>query len=308
MATPRSLLRPVEDRRFLGIGLLIIAVGLFACLDTTAKYLVVNGMHPFQVAFVRHLVTLVIMLGAFAPAHGGALFASNNLKLEIARGLIMAVGTLLNFAALMFLPLTVMASILFTMPLIVTGLSVPLLGEKVGWRRWVAIVIGFVGVLIVIRPGGASFHPAVFFAIAAALLFAVLNILNRKLAGVDSVPTQQIYAALISVACLAPGAAWQWSMPTGGAVWLLLILVGVIGTVGHFIATVAHRYAGASTLAPFFYPHIIFASILSWLVFDQTPDIYMIVGAIIVVGAGLYVWQRERSKVDAAAASVPPVS
>lgn len=294
MASPQTLVPPIEDRRLLGIGLLLAGVGLFSCLDATAKYLVLAGYPPFQVAFVRHLVTLVIVLGVFVPREGRALFVTKNIKLEIARGLCMGLGTTLNFASLQYLSLSVTGSILFSMPLIVTALSVVFLGEKVGWRRWVAVFVGFVGVLIVVRPGGATFHPAVFLSLTTAVIFSVFNILNRKLAGVDSVHSQQFFAALICVTCLAPGAVTQWVWPqTMSSVWLF-VAMGCFGTLGHFLATAAHRYAPASTLAPFFYPQLIFFSGMSWLIFDQPPDIYVVVGALVVVGAGLYIWMRER--------------
>lgn len=296
MTSPSSLPRPIEDRRFFGISLFLVGVALFACLDASAKYLVVAGIPAFQVAFVRHLVTLILVVGLFAPRYGRALFRSNNLKLELVRGLCVAVGTVLHFASLKYLPLTVSGSILFTMPLIVTALSVPLLGERVGWRRWIAILVGFTGVLIVIRPGGMSFHPAVFLTMTTAVLFSIFNILNRKLAGVDSVHTLQFYASLVCVICLAPGAATQWVWPDNNAIWLVFGVMGLFGTVGHFLATAAHRFAGASTLAPYMYPQIIFMALLSWLLFNQPPDIYMVAGALVVIGAGLYIWTRERGK------------
>lgn len=306
MASTHSHFSPMEDRRLLGIGLIMIGVSLFACVDAMVKYLVIGGFSPFQVAFLRHFVTLIIVVAVFTPRSGTALFRSNNLKLQIVRGLCMAVGSLMYFASLYYLSLATSASIFFSMPLVTAALSVPLLGERVGWRRWLAIGIGFIGVLIIIRPGGDTFHPAVFLAFGGAMSFAVFNILNRKLVGIDSVQSLQFFSALVSVVCLAPGAVILWVWPQDPFFWVLLVLLGSLGTLGHFLASHAHRYAEASTLAPFFYPQIIFATILSWLVFNQPPDIYMALGALVVVGAGLYVWMRERELHKEIVRAVPP--
>jgi drug/metabolite transporter (DMT)-like permease len=196
--------------------------------------------------------------------------------------------------ALKFLPLTVSGSIFFTQPLILCALSIPLLGEQVGWRRWVAIVIGFVGVLVIVRPGTAAFHPAIILSLLAATFGALYMLLTRKLAGIDSTTTQQFYAGLVATVCAAPFAIGGWAWPADAPGWFAFVLIGIAALVGHQFLTTAHRFAPASVLAPFGYLQIIFMITSSWLIFQQPPDVWIFLGAPIVIASGLYIWLRER--------------
>lgn len=203
-------------------------------------------------------------------------------------------STIANFFALKYLPLTVTGSIAFTMPLILCALSIPLLGETVGWRRWLAILVGFIGVLVIVRPGTAAFHPAVFLSLLGAAFSAFYSLLTRKLAGVDSVTTQQFYAGLVATLCVAGFAIGGWTWPTQTSGWVAFALIGVAALIGHQFLTTAHRFAPASVLAPFGYLQIIFMTASSWLIFQQPPDVWIFIGAPIVIASGLYIWLRER--------------
>ena len=193
-----------------------------------------------------------------------------------------------------YLPVTTTSSILNTTPLLVCVLSIPLLGEHVGWRRWAAIIVGFVGVLVIMRPGTSDFNPAVFLSLGGALLGAFYSILIRKLANIDSASTQQVYGAVLAVVCVAPFAFNGWVWPHDIATWTVLGLIGVAGMVGHQMVTVAGRFAPASVLAPFSYLQIIYASFISWLVFAQPPTVWIFVGATIIIASGIYMAMRER--------------
>lgn len=279
----------------MGIALVMGAIFLFACLDSSAKWLVLSGVPSLQVAFVRYLVNFVLALAFFLPGQRTSLFVSGNKRLEILRAIALVGSSVFNFFAVRYLPLTVTGSIMFSMPLILCALSVPLLGEKVGWRRWIAIGVGFTGVLIIVRPGGAEFHWAMGLSLASATCGAFYSIFTRKLAGRDPATTQQIYATGLATICLLPPAlasGWQWPVDTPG--WFALGAIGVFGGVGHFMVTIAHRLAPASVLAPFNYFQIIYMTGLSWLVFSQPPTVAIFIGAPIVVGSGLYIWLRER--------------
>jgi drug/metabolite transporter (DMT)-like permease len=181
------------------------------------------------------------------------------------------------------------------MPLLVCALSVPMLGERVGWRRWVAIVVGFIGVLIIVRPGTEAFHPAALICLAGALCAAVYSILTRKLAGIDSASTQQFYAGLIALVSVAPFAFSGWVWPTTGADWFALFAIGVFGVVAHGINTTAIRFAPPSVLAPFSYLELVYLAFASWLLFSEPPDVWFYVGAPIIILSGLYIWLRERA-------------
>jgi drug/metabolite transporter (DMT)-like permease len=181
------------------------------------------------------------------------------------------------------------------MPLILCALSVPFLGEHVGWRRWTAIVIGFIGILIIVHPGTSAFHPAALLGVCAAFCSALYFMFTRKLAGVDSTATQQFYGNVIATLILTPFALAHWVWPTRPIDWAVFVFIGVVGYAGHQFSTIAHRFAPASTLAPFAYLQIIFMALSSWLIFRQLPDIWLYIGAPIVIGSGLYIWLRERA-------------
>lgn len=302
-----AVVKPREDRLVLGITLVISAVALFAVLDSSAKWLALAGIPPHEVIFMRYAMQFVFMLIWLVPRYGAEAFRTANLKLEVFRALGLMGTTAMNFIALAYLPLTITSAMLFATPIVTSILSIPMLGEQIGWRRWVAIVIGFGGVLIIIQPGGADFHPAMFLLLVMIVCYAFYNIFNRKLAGVDSPIIQQLYSAMIPTAIFLPFIFLGWKWPETALDWAVFLSLGIGGLAGHIMLTIAYRYAEASVLSPFVYPQVIFASIISWLVFAQPPGVSIFIGAPIVLGAGFYIWWREREvalerKADAARA------
>jgi drug/metabolite transporter (DMT)-like permease len=289
-----SIIPPVEERGSLGISLILLAFLLFTAIDTSAKWLAIAGIPTTEIIFVRYAVHFALIVGFFLPVRRGALMRTKNIKLEVLRGLALLGSTICNFLALQHLPLTMTASISFTMPLILCALSVPLLGESVGWRRWSAIGVGFIGILIIVRPGTTGFHPAAILSLLGAISSAFYFLLTRRLAGVDSAATQQFYTALIAVICVIPFALGKWVWPSDAASWVAFAVMGLAGMLGHQLSTIAHRFAPASTLAPFIYIQIVYMSASSWIFFQQPPDIWIFVGAPIIIGSGLYIWLRER--------------
>jgi len=285
---------PGEDRRLAGIGLMLLAFLTFTGIDTSAKWLVQAGLPPREVVFLRFAIHLAIAVAIMLPRDGTRLFSTNAPRLELVRGLFLAGSTFFNFFALKYLALTVTVSIFFASPLAICALSVPLLGEKVGLRRWSAIGVGFLGVLIVTRPWSASFHWAMILSLAALCCAAMYFVMTRKLAGIDRANTQQLYASLIATTVAAPAALFGWTWPSAAVDWLALAVLGVCGWGGHQLAIAAHRLAPASTLAPFVYVQIVYMTASSWFIFHTAPDIWVLAGAAVVMGAGLYVWLRER--------------
>lgn len=294
MSRASPAIKALEDKPLVGVVLTICAVACFSCLDAVAKYLVLSDIPALQVALMRYLVAFVLVLIVFLPKHGRQLYHTKNLKLELLRGAMLVVATTSNFLALRYLPLTVTAAIIFSAPLLITTLSAVLLAEKVGWRRWAAILVGFVGVVIIINPGGVSFHWAMVLSLATVVGHSLYIILSRRLAGVDSVHSQQFFAMGVAVVFVVPIAVPFWVWPQNPWFWLLFLALGVFGFVGHLLLTTALRFASASTLAPFSYPQIIFMAALSWLVFSQPPNVTFFIGTPIVVISGLYIWFRER--------------
>lgn len=290
-----ATIHPMEDRRLLGIGLVLLGYFCFSIIDSCAKWLMLHGLPPMEVVFVRYLGQFVLVLALFMPRQGVvAVVKTNRPLLELLRALCLLGSTICNFVAIVYIPLTVTASIGFTMPFVLCALSIPLLGEKVGWRRWMAILVGFAGVLVIVRPGTDAFHPAMLLSLLGVVFTAFYFLLTRKLAGIDATTTQQFYAAGISTLCLVPFALGGWQWPDGPETWIPFILIGAAALTGHQAITVAHRFAEASVLAPFNYSLIVYLTASSWLVFNQPPDIWIFIGAPIVIGSGLYIWVRER--------------
>lgn len=286
---------PPEERRLLAIGLSLFAYLLFTGIDSSAKWLGQIGIAAVQVVFLRYAIHLLLVAVVHIPRHGTSLVRTGSLPLQFLRAMALLGATTFNFLALQYLPLTVTGAIAFTVPLMVCALSVPLLGESVGWRRWSAIATGFLGVLIIVRPGSDAFHPAALLSLAASLSTAFYMLLTRRVSGFDSPATSQFYVGIIATVILLPAVVFFWSWPQSLDGWIAFFAVGIFGFAGHQVATTASGLAPVSVLAPFAYFQIIFLAISSWLVFGQPPDIWLYIGAPIVIGSGLYIWLRERA-------------
>jgi len=221
------------------------------------------------------------------------------------RGLLLLVSTGTNFTAVKYLQLAQTSSISFSNPLWVCALSALLLGERVGPRRWAAVAIGFVGVLIIIRPGGAGFHWAMLLSVVCALSAALYQVATRKVGGSDLALTSLIYVAISGTAGALPFVPIGWVTPAWW-VWLLLLAAAAYGSIGHFLLIQAHRLAPAPVLAPFVYTQIISMIIIGYVVFGDVPDYATLIGSLVVVGSGLYVFYREQKLKlpDSAAAPV----
>ena len=292
----------------LGIGLQLAAFFCFASMDTTAKWLVGAAIPAVQVAFLRYAVHFGWTLALFLPSRGLGLFRSGTPLLQALRALLLLLSTVLNFTALKYLPLTTTIAIFFAAPLVVCLLSIPVLGEKVGARRFAAVLVGLVGVLVIVEPWGATFDRHVILSLGALLCASGYFVLTRRIAGIDSNAVTQAWAAGIATVILAPLVLRTWSWPGSGLDWGLLIMLGSLGMLGHSMVTRAHDHAEASVLAPMVYSQILYVTFFGWLFFDSVPDASTVVGASIIVASGLYVWLRERRlalEANVADASVP---
>lgn len=285
----------IEHNANKAILILLLAQSVLIFLDVSAKWLSTTGMPTTEIMFARYGLHVALLLLLVLPVQGWSLFSTGNWKLELARGLCLLGSTAGNFLSMRYLPLTVTGALLFTSPLMVCALSGPLLGEHVGWRRWLAIGIGFVGILVIIRPGTEAFHPAALLSLGAAFFGALFGILTRKLAGIDSAMTQQIYAGGISLLVITPIAFTDWVWPTQPISWVAFFTLGAAGVGGHLLISVAHRYATPATLAPFNYLQLLYLALASWVIFNQPPDNWFFLGAAIIIGSGLYIWLRERN-------------
>lgn len=276
-----------------GILLMIAAFFVFSFLDASAKE-VMRSLPPLVTVFLRYLLATLIAFFALMYLGGGNLLKSKQPTAQLLRGATLLGATICNFTAMHYLQLAQTAAISFMIPLWVCALSGPMLGEKVGWRRWSAVLIGFIGVLIIMRPGTMSFHWAMIFSLASTLCGALYSILTRKVGSTDHSATSLFYVCLAGAAFGALPQPWVWQMPHGN-VWYFVLAMGVAGSFGHYLLIQAHRLTPASVLAPFSYTQIIWMIILGYVLFGDVPDLWTIVGASIVVASGLFVFLRERS-------------
>jgi drug/metabolite transporter (DMT)-like permease len=278
--------------RLVGIGLMVGAFAMFAMLDATAKYLV-GFLGVGLVIFARYGFSLVFV-GLLVWQQGGSgLLVTGNGVLQVVRGLLLIVSTGTNFIALGYLQLAQTSSISFSNPLWVCALSPLLLGERVGPRRWFAVLVGFIGVLLIIQPGTVSFHWAMLLSLTSALSTALYQIATRRVGAEDRAITSLFYVSLVGSLAAAPLAPIGWVMPDIGQ-WGLLVMMGFFGSFGHYMLTQAHRMAPAPVLSPFLYTQIIWMTLIGFVVFGDVPDIMTIAGGSAVVASGLYVLYRER--------------
>jgi len=283
-----------EDRPAAAVLTMAAAVFVFTLIDTSAKWLILSGLPALQVVFARYAGALATSVVLFVPRGGLRQFRSHRPRLQALRALALLSSTIFNFFALSYLPLTLTIAINFAMPIVTTVLSIPVLGERVGIRRFLAVVVGFFGVLVVVQPWGAGFHWAVFLSFGTLLSASTYFVLTRMLAGTDNNSTSQLWSSGIATACLAPFALQEWFWPDTGLGMFVLIVIGMLGSVGHILATLAHQLADASKIAPVVYVQVIYATAVGYLVFDTLPTVWTGLGAAIIIGSGIYIWRRER--------------
>lgn len=277
-----------------GIALVVVATFLFASHDGLSKFL--GGVYPIiMVVWARYVVHTLLMAGIFLPKAGLAVLRTRRPLLQTLRALSLLSTSLLFTAGLQYLPLAEATSVNFLAPVLVTALSVPLLKERVTLGQWVAVVMGFIGVLVVVHPGGAMFTPAILFPFGSALGFCFYQLLTRKLAAHDSPTTSNFYAGLCNTLIMTALVPFFWQMPAWPHV-LLMLALGGCGMTAHLLLTQAFRHAAPALLAPFSYCQIVFAGLLGAVVFGQVPDGMSLVGISVICLSGLgAAWMQRRS-------------
>ena len=277
---------------------------VFACLDATAKYLGTQ-MPILQVVGVRCATAFAVAFLVSNPFNRPGLLRTGRPWLQLWRAAMLLGSTMFNFLAFRYLQLDEAMAILFSTPFLIAIFAGPLLGEWVGWRRWTAILVGFSGVLLVVRPGMGGMQWAALLSFASAICYAFYNITTRMLSRTDSSETTLFYANLFGCLVMAPVLPFVWVMPPTWLDVALMLATGIFGAGGHFLLILAHRRAPASVLSPFIYTQIVWASMFGYLVFGNVPSHWTIAGAVVVIGSGLYLLNRER-KVTGTVAPVEP--
>lgn len=286
-APPRSRTAAHQE----GILWMLFAVFLFVTMDAIAKHLV--RTYPVaQVVWGRytfHLLLLTILLGRRLPE----VAATQRLGVQLLRSMLVLGTTILFFFGLRFVPLAEASAIMLVSPLIVTALSVPLLGEHVGAHRWAGVLVGFAGALVIMRPGAGLLAAPALLPLGAAGIYALYQITTRMLSRTDAPLTTLVYTPLVGTVAASAAVPFFWTSPDATG-WGLMVLLGFLGGVSHFALIKAFQSSRAATIAPFGYTNLVWATLFGILFFGEYPDARTLVGAAIIVGSGLYIFHRER--------------
>ncbi len=284
------------DAILLSIAFIVLSSMLFAPLtQTSTKFL--SGQFPvFQIILFRSIGHAFWMLLFFLPRHGLSMFRAHRPWLHLARSALLFLSTMCWISAISAVPLATASAINFTAPVFVVILSIPMLRERVGLHRWTAVLLGFLGALIVIGPAWGGLQAEFLLLLTAALLFAVYQILTRIGAASDSDATASFYTVLVSLAAGALLAPWNYTPPAPGdyVVWGAFLAVGLLGGIRHYLVVKAYGGAPASVVSPFYYCELVGVAILGYLVFGDVPAANTWVGAGLIVACGLYIAHRER--------------
>lgn len=293
MSTPSTPLSGV-NQPLKGIALLVLATFLFSSHDTLSKYL--SGFYPIiMVVWVRYVVHTLLMACIFMPSAGLRVLRTKRPGLQALRASCLLGTSLFFTTGLMYIPMAEATAINFLAPLLITALSVPLLGERVTRKQWAAVLVGFSGVLIIVHPGGELFTPASLLPLCSALCFAFYQLLTRMLSTYDSPTTSNFFAGLFNSLLMSALVPFFWQTPQLKHLPLMLAL-GTCGMVAHLLLTQAYRFAAPAMLAPFSYCQIVFAGVLGYLVFDHAPSLTAQFGIAVICLSGLAAAWQQRIK------------
>ncbi|HEY0916758.1 MAG TPA: DMT family transporter [Solimonas sp.] len=277
-----------------GVMLVMLGVFVFACMDNTTKYLVTRYDVPLVVA-IRYIVNGLLMVILLTPSHGKRLVQTQRTGLVLLRGVCLAAASLVLGLALQRMPVAEMTSIVFLSPILVMLVAGRLLGEQVGAAGWVAAALGFTGILLIAHPGGGLDPMGTLLALCGVVVTAAYQLLSRILASTEHTVPMLFYTALVGSLFFGSLLPWTWGGPPPSALELLLFFgVGAMGGLGHYLFTAAHRHAPASVLAPIMYAQLVWAGLLSWLVFGHVPDSMAILGMCVIATSGILVALKSR--------------
>lgn len=281
------------DRVLAGIGLMLAAMFAFSINDVMGKWLVAT-YGVAQLLLIRSVAAALMLAPAIHRAGWRTIVFQERPWLHVARAICSTAEVAFFYWAVIYLPLADAVAFYLACPIFVTLFAIVFLKEKVGWRRWLAIVVGFIGVLIAVNPTGAGIGWPALIAISGTILFAGLNILTRKLAGANEVAlvTWQVASALLFGLVVAP---FRWVQPSLFD-FACLALLGIVATLAHMGVNRSLRYAPAAVVVPYQYTLIVWAVILGFLFFGDVPKPHVLIGSVIIVSAGLYIFMREQAR------------
>ncbi|MVO15308.1 DMT family transporter [Parasedimentitalea huanghaiensis] len=280
----------------LGILLMIGATVVFALQDGISRHLA-GTYNTYMVVMVRYwfFAAFVVFLATRAPGGIRATAKTDQLGLQVFRGALLVAEICVAVYGFTILGLIESQAVFISYPLLVAALSGPVLGERVGWRRWSAIGVGLIGVLVILQPGMGVFNPAAVIPFFSALMFAVYGLLTRYAARKDTTATSFFWTGISGAVCMTVVGIWFWE-PMVGSDWLWMALLCVSGVAGHWLLIKCYEMAEASAVQPFAYFHLIWTAILGIAVFSEVIRTNVAIGAGIIIAAGLFTLWRERAK------------
>jgi drug/metabolite transporter (DMT)-like permease len=279
-----------------GIALMIAATFIFAMQDGISRHLA-SEYNVLMVVMIRYWFFAAFVITVASKAVGGLRVAAKTRQpvLQIGRGVLLAGEVCVMITGITFLGLVDSLAIFICYPLLVAALSGPILGEQVGWRRWAAIGVGFIGVLIILKPGFGVFDKAAIYGLLAAMMFALYALLTRYAARQDSTATSFFWTGTVGAVFMTIVGAWSWE-PMIASDWVWMGILCVSGAFGHWLLIRCYEMAEASAVQPFAYFHLVFGAMVGVTVFGEVIALNVSIGAVIVVGAGLFTFWRERQQ------------
>lgn len=293
-----------RNKLWLGIACLVLGQWTLTLLDTAGKLLAQSGYHVVMIAWMRYSLNTVLMAVTLAPIYrrrtGRSILQARQPVLQIVRALLLLLATIVFFSVLKIVPLAEGTAMNFCAPLIVLAVSPWVLGERSYPSRWVAVAVGFAGMLIVMRPGGNIVPAGVLLGAASAIIFASVVVLTRKTNRSDDPMVTLFYGGVVGMVASSLIVPFFWSsqLPSTRE-WLILASTGVTSTIGHFFVNSAYKHAEASLLTPFAYLQIISAAAMGWLVFNQLPDGLTALGIAVICASGMGIAYVEHRRVHA---------
>ena len=268
---------------------------LFMCLASTF-FPLMNGLVKLmsqrysseQVVWARTFGHLILVLLVLLPRYGTGIVKTQRPGLQILRSCMLLASTMLYFTAIKFISIAQASAISFLTPLLVMVLAGPMLKEKITPARAMGVVVGFIGVLVVVRPGSAVFQPAALLIVANSFCYAIYQLLTRRVAGTDRPETSVVYSALVGSVLMSLVVPFSWTTPTGLVDCLLLGSLGALGALGHYCLARAMTYAPANFVSPFSYWQMVGSVAVGYLMFAEFPDLFTWLGTALIIAAGLY--------------------
>lgn len=283
-----------QNERRRGISLLLIAVCMIPVMDGIAKHLAQT--YPVaQITWARYFFGLVLVLPVILFRFGPRSLLVDRMPLQMLRGGCLLAATYTFFLSLRYLPIADTLALAFVYPLIVTALSPVILGEQVGWRRRIAVLVGFLGAMIIIGPGTSVFQPIALLALLPGCFYAGYVMLTRKLAGSAPAAVTLAYGTLLGAIVLSIPMPFLWVPPTATA-WMMLVGIAVIASVCHFLTIKAYEAAPASLLAPLGYAEMPAAVLVGFVWFGDLPTSHVWLGIAIIVASGVFISWRETGR------------